>query len=180
MKTLLAVLAGLLVVLSGAHAADVAQWAGTGDRTLDATLQQMTLRAKLDSDGFLKQLSSWHGVPEQDLRQAQETYRFGPADLFMAAALAKAAHRPILSIAEEYQKNEGRGWGVMAKDLGIKPGSREFHELKRSARGCRDQMNAHAKVKAKQDRELRREQERKGKLGRDGESGKGRGHGGHP
>jgi hypothetical protein len=27
--------------------------------------------------------------------------------------------------------NKGKGWGVIAKNLGIKPGSAEFHALKR-------------------------------------------------
>ena len=29
-----------------------------------------------------------------------------------------------------YNANKGKGWGVIAKELGIKPGSPEFHALK--------------------------------------------------
>ena len=31
---------------------------------------------------------------------------------------------------DEYRNNKGQGWGVIAKNLGIKPGSDEFHALK--------------------------------------------------
>ena len=34
-------------------------------------------------------------------------------------------------VVREYKKNKGKGWGVIAKNLGIKPGSQEFHELKK-------------------------------------------------
>jgi hypothetical protein len=32
-----------------------------------------------------------------------------------------------------YQRSHGKGWGVIAKELGIKRGSPEFHALKRGA-----------------------------------------------
>jgi hypothetical protein len=35
-------------------------------------------------------------------------------------------------VLREYKSSKGKGWGVIAKSLGIKPGSKEFHELKRS------------------------------------------------
>ena len=33
-------------------------------------------------------------------------------------------------VKNTYQAHKGKGWGVIAKELGIKPGSREFHALK--------------------------------------------------
>ena len=38
---------------------------------------------------------------------------------------------PTEDVIEEYKSNKGKGWGRLAKSLGIKPGSREFHALKR-------------------------------------------------
>ena len=40
------------------------------------------------------------------------------------------SHRSWDEVLGEYKENNGKGWGVIAKNLGIKPGSREFHELK--------------------------------------------------
>ena len=180
MKKLLAAALGLVILAGVAHGAGSGPWGGTGDRTLDTTLQQITTQAKADPDGFIKQLSTRHGIPEQEIRQAQETQGLGPADLFMASALARASHRPVLSVAEEYKKNEGKGWGVMAKEMGIKPGSKEFHELKQGALGSLDHMKANAKARQKHERQMKREQEQKLKQGRDAEMQKGpqgKGHG---
>ena len=79
----------------------------------------------------------------------------------MATALAKATHRPVLTVAERYKKNPGKGWGVVAKDLGIKPGSSEFHELKRGAEQFLDDMHATATGKQKHERDLKQEPDQK-------------------
>jgi hypothetical protein len=39
--------------------------------------------------------------------------------------------RPPDYVLERYKSGRGKGWGVLAKSLGIKPGSKEFHALKR-------------------------------------------------
>jgi len=39
--------------------------------------------------------------------------------------------RPTARVVEQYRAHRDKGWGVLAKSLGIKPGSREFHALKR-------------------------------------------------
>jgi hypothetical protein len=39
---------------------------------------------------------------------------------------------------KEYQVHKGKGWGVIAKNLGIKPGSKEFHALKKGDLGGDD------------------------------------------
>ena len=48
----------------------------------------------------------------------------------MAAKVRILSHRSWDEVLREYKENYGKGWGVIAKNLGIKPGSREFHELK--------------------------------------------------
>ncbi|HEX9934232.1 MAG TPA: hypothetical protein VGB38_03460, partial [bacterium] len=39
--------------------------------------------------------------------------------------------QPAERVMDEYKSGKGKGWGVIAKSLGIKPGSDEFHALKR-------------------------------------------------
>jgi hypothetical protein len=34
-------------------------------------------------------------------------------------------------VVDQWQQDHGQGWGVLAKRLGIKPGSPEFHRLKK-------------------------------------------------
>ena len=52
---------------------------------------------------------------------------------------AQVASRPVEVVTKEYQAHKGLGWGVIAKNLGIKPGSKEFQALKK---GHLDEDNA--------------------------------------
>ncbi len=163
MKKWLIAAAGLMVLFTVARAADGPNWVKTGDRGLDGTLKQIETQARADRDGFFQQISSRYGVPEKDLRQAQETHQLRAGDVFMAAALAKATNRPMLSVAEQYEKNRGKGWGVMAKEMGIKPGSKAFHELKAGAKGSVSHMKAAHRERQKHEAKLQKEHERKAK-----------------
>lgn len=146
MKKLLAASVGLLFVVGLAYGMDSSF--GTGDKKLDLTLEQLNIAAIADPDAFVRRLSSMHNFPELELRQARDVYGLGGADLFMATGLARKTHRPVHSVAEEFKQNRGKGWGVIAKDLGIKPGSSEFHQLKRDAKGSLDYMeHEHGKKK---------------------------------
>jgi hypothetical protein len=53
-----------------------------------------------------------------------------PADAFMVFQLGQMAHKPPETVLQTYSGNKSKGWGVIAKELGIKPGSKEFHALK--------------------------------------------------
>jgi hypothetical protein len=161
---------GLILVASVAHGWGSAPGGSTGDRQLDATLASLGNEAQTDPGGFVGLLSSRYGVPEQEIRQARDTYGLGAGDLFMATALAGASHRPVLSVAGEYRKNQGQGWGVMAKRLGIKPGSREFHELKAGAQGSLDHMHALATSNRGPGQESKQQHERKAKKDAPGKS----------
>lgn len=55
---------------------------------------------------------------------------WSPGDVYYACSIARSLGRPCLDIANEYDR-DGRGWGVTAQRLGIKPGSPAFHALKR-------------------------------------------------
>jgi len=48
----------------------------------------------------------------------------------MVCRLGEMSKRPTSSIIEKYKASKGKGWGGVAKSLGIKPGSKEFHALK--------------------------------------------------
>lgn len=158
MKTSLA----LLVVLVAGLAYGMDPVFGTGDSRLDSTLVQLNIAADADPDGFVRRLSSIHGFPELELRRARDTYGLGGADLFMATALARESDRAIYSVAEGFTQGERKGWGAMAQDLGIKPGSAEFHRLKRDAKGSLDYMNSTAKAKQKHEQKMRKESQGKG------------------
>lgn len=124
--------------------------AKTGDSEFDATLSDMNVRAKADLKLFKKDLSVSFGVNEGKLDNLMVSYNMQPADLYMALQLAKETTKPVEQVAESFKSNKDKGWGVIAKELGIKPGSKEFHELKNNAKGKNDKMKENkGKGKAK-------------------------------
>jgi hypothetical protein len=53
-----------------------------------------------------------------------------PADAYMVLRLGEMSGRPTDHVMGKYKSCKGKGWGTVAKSLGIKPGSKEFHALK--------------------------------------------------
>lgn len=53
-----------------------------------------------------------------------------PSDVYMCLRVSEVSRQPIDRVVEEHQEHKDQGWGVIAKNLGIKPGSEEFHALK--------------------------------------------------
>ena len=61
-----------------------------------------------------------------------------PGDVYMSFQTAEVIGQPVQTVADAYSKNKGKGWGQIAKDLGIKPGSAEFHAMKNKMKGKKD------------------------------------------
>ncbi len=55
--------------------------------------------------------------------------------MYFAAALSKLSGKPISVVIDLYKSNKSKGWGALAKELGIKPGSKEFKLLKEKLSG---------------------------------------------
>ena len=147
---------------------------GTGDKKFDAQLRKINDEAKADPEGFLRRLSERHNIPEQEIREAKEKNGLDDANTFMAATLARRTHRRVGDVAGEYKQNQGKGWGVMAQRMGIKPGSAEFKQMKAEAKDHVGQMKTMAKNKKKiQEQEMAKEREH-GKKMKDEAQGKGK------
>ncbi|MCK4465819.1 MAG: hypothetical protein KAU83_08910, partial [Bacteroidales bacterium] len=48
--------------------------------------------------------------------------------------LSKISGKPVDDVVEIYKVHKNKGWGYIAKQLGIKPGSPEFHKLKENVK----------------------------------------------
>jgi hypothetical protein len=164
MKTMLMTLLALVVLVGLAHGMGAKPADRTGDRSFDATLEKIGIEAKADTEGYLSRLGKRHGIAESEIRQAMAEHRLSAPDIYMATALAKATERPLLTIAAQYQESPGRSWGALAKDLGIKPGSQEFHALKQGAREHLDDMKAAAKSRREHERKQKKESRGKGNV----------------
>ncbi len=102
---------------------------GMASASLDDFLGRVNAQARVDLPGFSLQVGTQFGVPVARV-EAVLGMVATPADAFMVFQLGQMAHRPPETVLQTYQTHRGKGWGVIAKELGIKPGSREFHALK--------------------------------------------------
>jgi hypothetical protein len=97
---------------------------------LDGFLSKLNAQAKSDLASFSAKISAQFGVPEAQVKVVISTVK-QPADAFMVFQLGRMAQQPTYRVLDIYQSRKVKGWGAMAKELGIKPGSPEFHALKR-------------------------------------------------
>ena len=54
-------------------------------------------------------------------------------EIYLALEISNLSGTSIDEIIALYSENKGKGWGYIAKQAGIKPGSDEFHRLKNNA-----------------------------------------------
>jgi hypothetical protein len=104
--------------------------AGKASADLDNFLSNLNIQARADMNGYSVKLGAQFGVP---LPQVQAIIRSVemPADAFMCLQLSQWSNKQPDMVVNTYKGNKGKGWGVIAKQLGIKTGSAEFHALKR-------------------------------------------------
>ncbi len=97
---------------------------------LDDFVRGLNVQAEADLGGFRVRLSTQFGlpVPKVDAIIASVST---PADAYMCLRVSQVASQPVEVVVKEYKAHKGQGWGVIAKNLGIKPGSKEFHALKK-------------------------------------------------
>ena len=102
----------------------------TGDAELDLELSRMNSDAKGDFSAFKADLSLSYNVSEKEIDRLHLSVKMEPAEIFLALELAKISKRSVENVVEVYTAHKDKGWGFIAKQLGIKPGSPEFHTLK--------------------------------------------------
>lgn len=96
---------------------------------LDTFLENLNVQAAADRHGVVTSVGSHFGVPYSDVELIMGTTG-SLADAFMVLQIGRWTGLSRDRIMNEYGSKKGQGWGVIANDLGIKPGSAEFHALK--------------------------------------------------
>jgi hypothetical protein len=97
---------------------------------LDNFISDLNTQAGKDISAFSSTLSAQFGIPMPQVQSIVIKMKH-PADAFMCIQLSKMTGIQLEKVVQTYNSNNGKGWGVIAKELGIKPGSDEFHALKR-------------------------------------------------
>ncbi len=116
-------------VLMLSLAASLAGMSPVAHADLNSLMQRVNAQAQVNINSYNQTLSVQFGVStprvEAIVRASNQ-----PADAFMILHLSQMSRVPPEQVLQTYQRNRSKGWGVMAKELGIKPGSPEFHALK--------------------------------------------------
>lgn len=100
----------------------------TGDDDIDSYLNDVNVYAKANYDFFRKNLSLKFGISTREVDRYIYKEKVQPADLYYACAVSGITGKRVDDILVLYK--DKKGWGAVAKELGIKPGSKEFHRLK--------------------------------------------------
>jgi len=103
----------------------------TGDKDLDVVLSNLNVEAGVHVDAFVSELSISYAIPKVQIEDLVYKMRMPFGDVFVSVWLASSIKKPLSVMVKEYEVNKDKGWGVMAKNLGIKPGSDAFHSLKK-------------------------------------------------
>jgi hypothetical protein len=129
-----AVMAAVLAVLPGISIAQDFSFGWnprSGDVWVDTWLDDMNRYGGRYRDPFIDEMVRYHGAPRDLVSDLLGPRRWAPGDVYMACTIASIIGRPCRYVADIWERDHGRGWGAVAKDLGIKPGSPEFHRLKK-------------------------------------------------
>ena len=113
---------------------------------LDSFIKSLNVEAQADLGAFKIRVSTQFGVPVPKVEAVIASVGT-PGDAYMCFRVGQVASRPVEVVTKEYQAHKGQGWGVIAKNLGIKPGSKEFHALKE--RNIKDDNASAGKGKGK-------------------------------
>jgi hypothetical protein len=121
MRKIEQVLVGVVMVLLAAGAA----FAGDFE-----WMKDLNIRAQADPSGFRASLATRFKIGDAQITAVLSNVE-KPADAYMVLRLGEMSGQPTDRVTERYHSSKGQGWGNLAKSLGIKPGSKEFHALKR-------------------------------------------------
>jgi hypothetical protein len=92
-------------------------------------VQDFNIRAEADRSGFRASLATRFQIGDAQISAVIGNVQ-SPADAYLVLRLAEMSRLSPERVMTEYKS--GKGWGVIAKNLGIKPGSPEFHALKKN------------------------------------------------
>jgi hypothetical protein len=92
-------------------------------------MKDFSIKADADSSGFKARLSTRFKIGNTEINAILSNVD-NSADAYMVLRLGEMSGQPAKEVIKRYKSGKGKGWGVLAKSLGIKPGSQEFHALK--------------------------------------------------
>ncbi|WP_163714607.1 hypothetical protein [Mangrovibacterium lignilyticum] len=105
----------------------------SGSVRLDRDLNTINASASANFGDFIVDLIGSYNVSENKIEYMKGQLEMAPAEIYLALELSDLSHLPIDNVLRIHERNKSKGWGYTAKEVGIKPGSPEFHRLKDNA-----------------------------------------------
>ena len=92
-------------------------------------IKDLNIQAQADPSGFRARLGARFRIGDAEISAVLGNVAY-PGDAYMVLRLGEMSRHPTDYVLHQYSAGKGKGWGALAKSLGIKPGSAEFHALK--------------------------------------------------
>lgn len=132
-KTRLFALAAAASAMVGLHAQEARiDWdPRSGDAWVDNWLSDINRYGARYREPFIDEMVRYYGAPRDLVADLLGPRRWAPGDVYYACAMAQVLGRPCRYVVDEWNRDHTQGWGAVAERLGVKPGSAEFHRIKR-------------------------------------------------
>lgn len=95
-----------------------------------ANLNEINAQAQLDFGKFKVDIAGGYNIDEKKIEFMSVEMSMDAGEIYLACEIGRVADKGIDEVLPVYKANKNKGWGHIAKQLGIKPGSEEFHALK--------------------------------------------------
>lgn len=112
----------------------------TGNAQLDSDLNIINSKARADFGAFRADMKLSYNVTEKKIEYMSVDLGMAPGEIYLALEISKIAKISEDRVISIYHTDKSRGWGYIAKQAGIKPGSDEFHQLKNGARSKKEKV----------------------------------------
>ena len=93
-------------------------------------IREFNIQAQAEPSGFRARLATRFQIGEARISAVLSNLS-EPGNAYMVFRLGEISHRPPEDVLNVYNANKGKGWGIIARKLAIKPGSQEFQALKK-------------------------------------------------
>jgi len=103
--------------------------AGFAQATVDVYVSDLNIYASKKFNNFKAELSARYGISASRFDVMLKKVD-SPGDLAVALWIGYKSQQSIGDVIKKNRLYRGKGWGVVAKEMGIKPGSPAFKDLK--------------------------------------------------
>ncbi len=103
----------------------------SGDVWVDQRLGDINQYGTRYREPFIDEMTRNYAAPRDFVTDLLVRQRWAPGDVYYACSIAQVIGRPCRYVVDEWNSDHRQGWGALAQRMGIKPGSAQFHRLKK-------------------------------------------------